>query len=854
MKGGWSILGKKANSTMKEADIPSRCTSPTEGMSSSHSSSSCNMATTPPSSSNIIPSDHHQEETISSEVYDLDDNFKIITTSSTKYSSCDSNTSSGRSHGRSKSEGDEVDYDFYNFIIQGKVGLSPEGARQALTTTDIRDINQARVMEEYNRVVVTPNRAKLEEEASSESKTIGVEYDDMNITASSVKAMYNCDRGRNTSCDVSNGEINQYAANNDSHNSSSSRGCNGGGSSDSSVGVNTFFPFASCWLTSNGDSNNNSAQSNHHVDNITATYSFLRAIASPSAYSLSNSMPGSTGSNTSSDEKIRETQSSSSRLSIEAPLFKTIGLMLGIDEEEKVRSDSAQGDGNDQHYSRRKDKLGKQIKLLQLLAFWALIAVVIVRIAHDVYQYRTISQAPSSPIAPAKKPSILDQLVKKLTRSDNSDANSDITDGHKKDNGPSSLSTQKHVQPHIEVKKKSEERKDITADIFPSSFPSKMLPSVDNINGQQLKEQQLKEQQLKEQQKKEQQLKEQQQKEQQKKEQQLKEQQKKEQQLKEQQKKEEQLKEQQQKEQQKKEQQLKEQQKKEQQLKEQQKKEQQLKEQQRKEQQQKEQQKKEQLKEQQKKEEQLKEQQKKEQQLKEQQKKEQLKEQQLKEQLKVQQLKEQQKKEQRLREQLLKEQHKSRHQIPSQKPFISPLNTIFNFSQPRQSNRRASVKSTDNKNLQEAAVEHVIVLYKLSRILITFTIYNAGRLLKYLDEKGVIDSMKKKCMLALNFIRSKGYEGFKYASEKSYQGAVYLKPIVKAKSIEAGKFGMRVSKKAAQKAIDALPGLISFSIQTGGDMYEQATKFVEFVRKEIHTHAERRRQEREQRNARNRLK
>ena len=156
--------------------------------------------------------------------------------------------------------------------------------------------------------------------------------------------------------------------------------------------------------------------------------------------------------------------------------------------------------------------------------------------------------------------------------------------------------------------------------------------------------------------------------------------------------------------------------------------------------------------------------------------------------------------------------------------------------------------------MQEVAVDHAIVAFKLSKLLVTLAVNNTEKFARYLDEKQVVEKVKKNFIIALNFIRVKGYEWIKYASGKSYEGVVYLKPIVRAKSIEAGKVGMKLTKKAYKKTIDALPVLIALSAEACGKMFVQATKLVDFVKKEMHTHAEKKRLEKEARDARNKLR
>ena len=150
---GWFSMRMERNASAKEIDVYSRSTSPTEMSTSSSPSSSClHISSSPPSSSGIKPRDAEESEVD----LDDDDNFNALTVSCNEGSIeeahliVESPSRYSSPHGRSKSEGDEVDYNFYNFIIQGTVALSPEGKRQALTTTDMRDINQNRYHRHYH--------------------------------------------------------------------------------------------------------------------------------------------------------------------------------------------------------------------------------------------------------------------------------------------------------------------------------------------------------------------------------------------------------------------------------------------------------------------------------------------------------------------------------------------------------------------------------------------------------------------------------------------------------------------------------------------------------------------------------
>ena len=164
------------------------------------------------------------------------------------------------------------------------------------------------------------------------------------------------------------------------------------------------------------------------------------------------------------------------------------------------------------------------------------------------------------------------------------------------------------------------------------------------------------------------------------------------------------------------------------------------------------------------------------------------------------------------------------------------------------------MKVTTDKKTRQTALEHAVVLYRLSRLALNLTLDNASRLMKFLDEKGVIESVKKNSVVAFDVIRRMGYKGLKYTLEKSYQGMVYLKPIVKAKSVEVGKASVIIAKKLANRTIDAMPGVISLAIQTSNSLRTQASRFMEFLRREIHIQAEKRRLERRQKNSKNQLK
>ncbi len=354
---------------------------------------------------------------------------------------------------------DSVDYNFYSFIIQGKVSLSPAGTgtgvvkddwqqqqpslphqqmhqqvtnivQSSLSTTEVRDINQSRLMEEYSRVVMTPLKDRIHD---------NLDPDRVNTTASAIQSAVS---------------RNKY---NDDHMYLFSScwgqdGSNSSKSSSSDISILTPSP-------GNGEGNGDK-----HDDNVAATYSFVQATttsvtSSPSLPSSPRPSPSSSSSSVTMNAFTNSFCGSGTRLSLEAPLFKTMGMILGSAEEEE--SKISENPRSDKDVNMTKDKLIREILFFKLVALFSVLLLLISGVGYGVYHHKqsmlSTNDVPTT--MPTRKLPFIDQMKQMFNVNSNVDNVNSNKNKAEEESKKKAEEDKKKKQQEEETKRKVEEER-----------------------------------------------------------------------------------------------------------------------------------------------------------------------------------------------------------------------------------------------------------------------------------------------------------------------------------------------------------------------------------------------------------